>query len=119
MENVGKVEDGELAASHHINIHIHVYSLIPGNKDDLGNGTGRSLEEQVGLVMASFHPLQAAVAPSLILCQEAEDTNHLMRRTQVNDCSSSSSSSSNSETPMLSVGVASMYVQLDARWGLL
>lgn len=93
-------------------IHTHttrMHSLVPGDKEEPGSGTSRSAEEQVGSVVASFLPLQPAAAPSLVLWQEAEgnDDDQNKRGTVNGD----GRSSSYNNAPLLSVGVASMYVR--------
>ena len=81
-------------------------SLIAGDKDDPRSGTSRSAEEQVGSVVASFLSLQPAAAPSLVLWQEAEDNDD-----DENNWGTANGGSSSMKAPLLSVGVASMYVR--------
>ena len=93
-----------------IRTHTYTHSLIPGDKEDPGSGTSRSVEEQVGSVVASFLPLHPEDAPSLVLWQEAEDNDDDQNKRGTANGGSNNSSSYNN-APLLSVGVSSMYVR--------
>ena len=105
-------EDGELVASHQTQAHTqtHMHSLIPGDKDNPRSSASRSAEEQVGSVVASFLPLQPAAAPSLVLWQEAEDNDDDQNKRGTAN-GGSSRNNGDKAAPLLSVGVASMYVR--------